>query len=471
MKSEVAVAVAAAAANNVMKRLISIFLLLCLLLTLSACTPDNVIAPETQKPEDELQSPPVTEQKPDSNNQNDGESSQTINLSFINPDKAKNDGIMPTADIDKAYNALKTTELRGKELTFYLSDKNAFNAGSLNEKQWMDAVSEQLGLKLNYTVRSSGTLFSSQSIAQKSGIKLDIITTLAKDMAQSRSLMRTASSLSATDSTATFSKLVFDNISGGKVFTANGMSKMMWYNKNIVSDAKAYDYFDRNEWTELALGFLATDIRAAGKNIIECDNWSVFGSAAGVQATGLANDGSMVLTLENTDTINSFSSFAKIFENQVANKKNTFKNGGTAFCYTDKPILTEGELGFVPVPAIYGKSTTPVCEFSGIGMGISNTADDMTAQTALTFLLLWSARYSEARADELIFTYGLTPQKANKYIEFTETNAKYYNADSQLSTYFETEEISKSLLGDPSAVITAFQSAYDRTVLLNLRNQ
>ena len=54
---------------------------------------------------------------------------------------------MPTADIDKAYNSLKTTELKDKELTFYVADKNAFNAGALDEKQWMDAVSEKLGLK------------------------------------------------------------------------------------------------------------------------------------------------------------------------------------------------------------------------------------------------------------------------------------------------------------------------------------
>ena len=468
MKSEVAVAVAAVAANNAMKRIISLLLLLCLLVTVVSCAPNNVIAPETDDPKNNLASPPVAEQKPDDTDDKNG-NSDSVSFKYINPKKQKNEDIMPIADIDKAYNSLKTTELKDKELSFYVADKNAFNAGLLNEKQWMDAVSEKFGIKLNYTVRAESTLFSSQSIAMKSGIKLDIITTLAKDMAQSRSLMRSASNLILGNTTTTFSKSVFD-LSGGKVFTANGMSKMMWYNKNIVSDAKAYDYFDKNEWTELTLDFLSTDIRGAGKNIIECDNWAAFGSAAGIQATGIANDGSMVLALENTNTINSFLCFSKIFKNQVADKKNTFKNGGTAFCYTDSPVLSEGELGFVPVPAIYGKGE-PVCEFSGVGMGISASADDISAQTALTFLLLWSARYSEARADDLVYTYGLSPKKANKYIEFTETNGKFYNADRQLSSYFETKEISESLIGDEATGITAYQSAYDRTVLLNLRNQ
>ena len=152
-----------------------------------------------------------------------------------NPKKQKNEDIMPVADIDKAYNSLKTTELKDKELSFYVADKNAFNAGTLSEKQWMDAVSKKFGIKLNYTVRAESTLFSSQSIAMKSGIKLDIITTLAKDMAQSRSLMRSASNLILGNTTTTFSKSVFD-LSGGKVFTANGMSKMMWYNKNRLDN-------------------------------------------------------------------------------------------------------------------------------------------------------------------------------------------------------------------------------------------
>jgi hypothetical protein len=112
-----------------------------------------------------------------------------------------------------------------------------------------------------------------------------------------------------------------------------------------------------------------------------------------------------------------------------------------------------------------------VCELSGIGMGISKTADDETAKTALSFILLWATRYSEARADELVYTYGLTPQKASKYVLFTETEGKFYNADRQISSIFEGNEINKLLTGDPSAVVNAFQSAYDRTVLLNLRNQ
>lgn len=441
-----------------------------MLFVLSACTPDNVLAPETEVPEteapkDDLASPPVNEQSPDST-----QTEQNVNLSFVNPEKAENKDIMPTADIDKfGYDCYKTTELKDKELSFYVSDKNAFNAGELNEKQWMDALSEKFGIKLNYTVRLEATLLSSQSIAQKSGIKLDVITTRAKDVAPSLSLMRNALMIDEEKTTHTFSKRTFE-ITSGKVFTANGMSKMMWYNKNIVSDAKAYDYFEKDEWTDLALGFLATDIREAGKNIIECDNWAIFGSAAGVQATGIASNEMMTLALDHTDTIESFSKFAKIFENQVADKKNTFKKGGTAFCYTDKPVLSEGELGFVPVPAVYGKGLNN-CELSGIGMGVSKTADDETTKTALTFLLLWSTRYSEARADELIFKYGLTPQKANRYIQFTEACGNFYNSDSEISSIFETSEINPALMGDPSAVVTAFQSAYDRVSLHNIRIQ
>ena len=465
MRSEDVQVAAATVKSKTMKRYISLFLLVCTVLTLCACTKQETIKPNTNVDMNDTGSAPVSEQKPSDSKQDD--SPISTGNGFIDPNKKLNKGVMPTADIDKlSLSQAKTSELKGKTITFYTPERNSFSAGSLTEVEWFDKIADKFGVKLKYTVRPDSALFSSQAIAQKSGIKLDIITTLVSNTASSRTLMQTALTLDGTQTNLPFSKRVFD-MSGGKILSGTGNAKMLWYNTSIVDDSKAYDYFAKDEWSNLTLDFIANDVRKSKKNMIECGNWAAFGSAAGTQVTGLTAEGTFVFAPESAASVESFKEFSEIFDS-VSTKKSNFKNGGTAFCYTDEPSLENGSLGFVPIPGIYGKGKS-VTELSGTGMGISSTVAETDKPFVLTFALLWASRYSEARTDALVYTYGLGASKAGRYIACAETDGALYNADRLISSYFDMSKLDKKLYESPETMGETFKAAYQRASVLSNR--
>ena len=448
-----------------MKRLISLLMLLVIFFTLCACTKDEPIKPNSQTSTENSTSPSQTN---DSNKENQT-SGAPINtgVGYLDPNKKLNKSVMPTADVDKmSIIPVKTTDLKDKTLTFYTPERNSFTVGTMSETDWFSKVSDKLGVSLKYTVRPDNMLFSSQAIAQKSGLSLDLITSLVSNTAQSRTLMKTALVLNGSETSLPFSKRVYD-MSGGKLFSAVGNSKMLWYNTDIVSDSKAYEYFINNEWTDLTLKFVTKDVKDAKKNTIECGNWAAFGSAAGVQTTGIAPDGTFIFSPESEASMTSFKTFADIFTT-VSSKKSNFKNGGTAFCYTDAPTLDKGKLSFVPIPGIYQRGSC-VAELAGTGMGISATASAEITPYALTFALLWVTRYSEARTDLLMHTYGLGAEKTAKYIECTESIGSLYNADRIVSSVFDMSMLSETLYTSPETMGETFKAAYSRAYVHNSR--
>ncbi len=467
MKSEDAQAVAAAVINKPMKRLISLALILVFVVCLCACTPNNVLSPDI--PNDTQTETPAPDTQTDSPNTQPEQTPEPENDdSFIVAGKKKNNELMPTIDISK-YDIAPVTlsELKGKTLTIYTAERDAFSVDKKSDKEWIDAVAKELGLNVKQFMRSDKTLYSSQAIAQKSGMTLDIVSTLISDIIPTRSLMKEAAMLTEDTGFMPFSKRVHA-LSGSRVFTGYGNSKMMWYNKDIVSDEKSYNLFEKGQWSTDALASLKIDITAADKNMIECSNWASFGSACGNQVTGLGDDGKAYCMLNDESSIATFKTFAELFDT-VSTDKKTFKNGNTAFNYTDAPELDKGELGFVPIPAYNaGKNITELC---GVGMGVSKTADDLQSQYALTFILLWAARYSEARADALVHDYKLSEQKAEKYIEFAETEGGLYNADRILSAPFTKTTIPTALFGTPDTVLEKYADVFDRVALINSRNQ
>ncbi len=457
MKSEVAQVVAATATNNAMKRLISLVLLITLMFSLCACAPDNIVTPNApeQTPEQTPSSDTDTQTQPEAD-------TPAPEYQYITANKQKNTDISPTLSIDLLNIApVKISDLKAKTISFFTPVRNAFYAGELDEKAWFDAVREQYDIDIRYTLRSDNTLYNAQVIAQKSGKELDIITTLISNIAPSRSLMKSALELTE-DGSYPFSERVY-NLSGKTVFTGIGNSKMLWYNTDIVSDASAYTLFDSGNWNYDSLSLIETD-----KIMLECGNWAAFGSASGTQATGLAEDGSFTLTIDSDISRETFAAFSKVFDT-VANEKETFGGGSVAFCFTDTPATTV-PLSFVPIPA-YSENGKNIAELSGVGMGISKTADEFKSQYALTFALLWSARYSEWRQDFLLHDCKLTADKADSYIAFSEQNGGLYNADREIAAVFETKVISEKLYMPKEQVLATFAHSFARAGLLNGRKQ
>jgi len=468
LKSEDAQAAAAAATNKAMKRLISLALVIVFIICLSACAPNNVLTPDTPDtpdtpPQQTVPQPDPAPQSPDT--PADTEADTTETLKYVDAAKKQNNAVMPTVDIAALGLAPKTlAELKDVKLTVYTAERTAFTVDALDDKGWIDAVAEDLGIKVKQIMHSDKTLFSSQAIAQKSGMSLDVVSTLITDMIATSSLMSQALTLPENVETLPFSKRVFD-MTGGKVFTGYGNSKMMWYNKEIVSDAKAYDLFMQGVWDTKALASIKTEVKAADKNMIECSNWASFGSANGVQATGLTPDGTLVCNLADEKVISSFKTFAELLDT-VSTDKKTFKNGNTAFFCTDTPNAPKTQLGFVPVPSVSDGGAT-VSELCGVGMGVSKTASEEIAPAALTFILLWSARYSEARTDTLVFELKLDAKKADKYIEFAEQNGGIYNCDRIISAHFTSSSLPNELYGTAEVISEKYKQVFDRTLLLN----
>ncbi len=472
LKSEDAQVAAAAATNKAMRRLISIALVLVFIICMSACTPNNVLTPDTpDTPNDtptQTPEPNTQEQTPD-NTENEQTPEQPTDDGYVIAGKEKNKDLMPTVDIESlGITPVKVSDLTDKTLTIYTAERDAFSVDKLDDKAWINAVSEDLGIKVKQYMRSDKTLYSAQAIAQKSGMSLDIVSTLITDIIPTRSLMKSELELKEDGKLMPFSKRVY-TLSGGKVFTGYGSSKMMWYNKDIVSDKKAYDLFEQGVWNTEALASLNTEITSAEKNMIECSNWASFASSCGTQITGLADDGKTYCSLNDEQSINALKTFSQLL-NTVSTDKKTFKNGNTAFCYTDAPVLEKGELGFVPVPS-YSHNGKNVTELCGIGMGVSKTADEIQSQYALTFILLWAARYSEARADALVYDYKLDEKKAEKYIEFSETDGGLYNADRIISSYFTNSTIPETLYATADEITQEYADAFTRVALLNNKIQ
>ncbi len=471
MKSEDAQAAAAVATNKAMKRLISLALTLIFIIGMTACAPNNVLSPDT--PDNTPTQTPTPDPAPDNTpNTNTPEPDNTdkapVDDGYVVAGKEKNNELLPTFDIDSlSFIPVKVSDLKDKTLTVYTSERDAFSVGKLDDKAWIDAVAKDLGVNIKQFMRSDKTLFSSQAIAQKSGISLDIISTLISDIIPTRQLMKEAVTVTDDMGILPFSKRVH-TLSGGKVFTGYGNSKMMWYNKDIVSDKKAYDLFEQSVWNTEALASLNTEVTPTEKNMIECSNWASFASAGGTQMTGLGEDGTAICMINDELSINTLKTFAELLDT-VSTDKKTFKNGNTAFTYTDVPETPKAELGFVPIPSY--KDGKNVTELSGVGMGISKTADDTQSQYALTFILLWSARYSEARADALVHDYKLSEQKAEKYIEFAETEGGLYNADRILSAHFTKSTIPESLYSTPDEILEKYADAFSRVAVINSRNQ
>ncbi len=466
MKSEDAPAAAAAATNKAMKRLISLALILVFAVCMVACTPNNVLTPDTpDTPDTPVQdnSPAPSPENPEQSDQSQKEPENTFR--YVSVEKQKNKNLMPTLNIsDIGIENAPVKDLGGQTLTIYTAERDVFSVDRLDDKEWILAVADELGVKVKNFMQSDKTLYSSQAIAQKSGMSLDIVSTLITDMVPTTSLMKSAFTLKESAKTLPFSKRVFD-LSGKKVFTGYGNAKMMWYNKDIIGDDKTYNLFEQNVWNTEALASAKTQIKDGSKNMIECSNWASFGSAAGVQATGITADGTLVCNLNDQNVINSFKTFSQLLDTTSTDKK-TFKNGNTAFNYTDAPVLDKGNLGFVPLPSM-GESGANVSELCGVGMGISKTIKDEVTPYALTFILLWSARYSEARTDALVFDYKLGAEKAEKYIAFAETNGGLYNCDRVISSYFTNLTMPKNLYGTPEVISEKYKQVFERTQLLN----
>lgn len=477
-----------------------------MLFALAACAPDNIKSPIQPDPEPETSAPetstkpetepekedttvlaepvtdtvqdntePETETKTDTAAQTESgtktePTTENQAVTYIPADKKQNKDVKPTLDIDTlSYLKLKTADLKDKTISMFVTKDGAFNAGDKTETAWLDALGETYGITVKYTVRSDSMLYPAQLIASKAGTGPDLITAKVKSAASALSLMQSVLELEENVSTP-FSKTVFD-ITGGKLFTGMGNSRMLWYNKSIIKDDAPYTLFCADSWTTDVMN--ATFISAKTTKTAMLENkgdWLSFLSTGTEQVSGYtAADGAVMMITSDT-SLNAAKEYEKLFqtENALVTEDQTFIKGNVAFTYTDTPATHDIEVGFAPLPKSSSDGSM-VAELCGTGIGISKYIAEDKVDTALTFAALWSARYTESRIDTLLFDLKLAPDAAEKYMEFTEQNGRIYTADSQIADLFTVSAFPKELASSSETVYNTFYKAYDRTVLLNKR--
>ena len=449
------------------------------MLTLSACAPDNIIAspeiitpdseqadtttdtlPETStEVETETDTAPETETETDTETETETEDSAENNIIY--------EGKQPNTEVAPGFTLTNdTTVLNGKEIVMYTTDESAFNAGDMNEKQWFDALKEEYGLTVNHTYINNNVLYATQLLALKSGKKLDVISAKINDLTSSLSLMRSAEGFVTPTQTPFYSKTVFEK-SGNRVFTGKGNSRMLWYNADLISDDSPFTLYSGDRFTTDVLSALQLTYSTKNARFIECNNWISFGSVGTEQVTGVNAD-AFAIALASDNSINAFTEFANIVnkDDKKTATGHEFDKGNTLFKMTEDPGEQSFKLSFVPLPK-YTTDGSYVAEFCGTGLGISKTADDETAAYVTSFLTLWSARYTESRADRLIKLLG--EQKAEQYLTASEEHGKLTNADAKIAQTFNGEVISEALFSDGKTIYDTYSDAYNRAAALNAR--
>ena len=272
-----------------MRRVLALISAIGLMFLLFACAPDNIKTPpsdnandnqQTSAPEQESSKEQDEKTEPEQQTASDMQEDEelTDGARYLK-NKTKNDHIRPTADIDgQNIVAFKTPQLRGTELSFYTSEDSAFSAGSMDEKEWFDALEKEYGLKLSYTLRPDKTLYSSQLIAVKAGKNPDIISTKVNDCAAMLSLMQSANDIVTLNDSAPLSARIFE-LTGGKLFTARGNSRVLWYNKKLTGESDPFKLYTENLWTTDKLSVIYNGMDTAANRLLECDSWIPFGSA------------------------------------------------------------------------------------------------------------------------------------------------------------------------------------------------
>lgn len=450
-----------------------------LMLLLFSCAPDNIKTPPSDNANDNQQTSASEQESSMEQNEKAEPEQQTSNDIQSDEDltdgarylknKTKNDHIRPTADIDgQNIVAFKTPQLRGIELSFYTPEDSAFSAGSMDEKEWFDSLEKEYGLKLSYTLRSDKTLYSSQLIAVKAGKNPDIISTKVNDCAAMLSLMQSAKDIVTLNDSAPLSSRIFE-LTGGKLFTARGNSRVLWYNKKLTGESDPFKLYTENLWTTDKLSVIYNGMDVDANRLLECDSWLSFGSAGKTQGSGISGGG-YVIALTDETVIDSFEAFGTLFNKDggTADGDYSFKAGNTLFMFADTPAKGDFELGWTPVPKFTDEGRY-IGEFCGTAMGLSGTIAEDKRGAAAAFMTLWSARYSESRADGLIHDIGLSPTEADSYLTFCEQSGGLYNADMKIEEKFLSDKMPVELYGSPDTVYNTFGEAYVRAAEINSR--
>jgi len=463
-----------------MKRVLAILLCLMLILSVTACKPDNITYPvditdpndqagenvqENDPDEEQKNDPPAADQNPaegetvepseeqteetpdDTKTEETPEEAKTEETAedakpeetpeepaVTNPLAAKDfvpsattAGTLQASGIVKQGAAVSA--LKNRTITFYTADNRAaFYYTDKREKvvsewDWMRTLAEENGFIVKYEVKSSTVSIKSQRVALFAGKKLSLVQMTAAELGNGMTLAAAADALLNLDTpTYGISKAVLQQ-SGNKLFAPVGNIDTLWYDPNALPEG--YDLkttVQENKWTVEQFKTLCegsqANLRLEMNDLLP---WTTLSGRSPLTLLEGKLDSNLYakVTRDAWDSLKSVD-FAALRTPKTAT--DAAPNGASLFLYTNDPTNDHTRaLQYAPLPALE-EGTAGTVTFAGTFFALPKYETDTEAQrAALAFAELWCNRYTEARA-AILQKLGIEGADYQAYCDLAETH-------------------------------------------------
>lgn len=446
-----------------MKRILALFLCLCLALCVSACKPDNIkepapiLSPEAEQSQadkeqapSEEQSAPQEEQAPvaqeekkeevpadDVANTPAAEQTEQAPLVSLNPLAAE--GFIPSKVLENTLplsefvnTQMAVSVLENRTLTFYTADDvPAFTyldekGKSVSEWKWMQELAEKQGFILKYSIKDKAVSLKAQRTALYAGKKLSLVQLNADEAGAGLSLTRPATDY--INKEAAFFGISKNLLaqSADTLFAPVGNVNALWYNTALMpADTDPATLAAQNAWSLEKFKAVYSHAISLSAQPLEMKEHLAWGALSGKSPLTLLN-GKLDSNLNAKATREVWAKLqaaeGELFSFvPVPEVEYSLKSSNRAMQYSPVPdAIKEETLSYAPLPSAEEGGIGAVTYVGTYFALPKYHVDDDNARAALTFAEYWCNRYSETIAAKLK-DLGIAGGAYEAYIHMAET--------------------------------------------------
>lgn len=445
-------------------------------------TPDATPEEQTDKPETAPEAGADTDAKPEEGKEEpSGEpSDDPLTAPVVNP--LADDAFVPSTEVAGTLTAsgmikpgAAVSALKNRTISLYTTDQSAFtyldkNGKPVSEWDWMERLAKENGFLLKRQVKNADVSIKAQRVALFSGQKLSLVQITADELGNGMTLAASAANLlDPAIQSFGISKSILEK-SGYKLFAPVGNIESLWYDAAAMPEGTdPYALSVEKKWTVEQFKALCNGTQ--NMQALKMENLLPWATLSGRSPLTLLN-GKLDSNINAGVTRNVWDELKKL-DMAALMTPPTVAEGeeptAPLFTYTDTPAVAEGQtLRYAPLPTLK-EGENGTTTYSGTFLALPKYEQDTEAlRAALTFAELWCNRYTEVRAATLQ-TLGIKGADYQAYCNF---------AESQGILILYTPEIQKTAepylsgLTDPTVDMAAAYDAIKPTIdgLLAARN-
>ncbi len=441
-------------------------------------TPDASTGEQTDKPENAPEAGADTDAKPEEDEEEPNEAPSADPV--VNP--LADDAFVPSTEVASALVAsgmikpgAAVSALKNRTISLYTTDQYAFtyldkNGKPVSEWEWMDRLAKENGFLLKRQVKNADISIKAQRAALFSGQKLSLVQITANELGNGMTLAASAADLLDTAiQSFGVSKSVLEK-SDYKLFAPVGNIESLWYDAAAMPEGTdPHAMSIEKKWTVEQFNTLCKG--AQNMQALKMETLLPWATLSGRSPLTLLN-GKLDSNINAGVTRNVWDELKKLDMAALMTPPTAAEGEEPAaplFTYTDTPTVAEGQtLHYAPLPALKaGENGTAT--YSGTFFALPKYEQDTEAlRAALTFAELWCNRYTEARAAALI-TMGIKGADYQAYCNFAESQGVLILYTPEIQ---KTAEAYLSGLTDPTVDMTAAYDAIKPTIdgLIAVRN-